>query len=324
MISKNQIKFIRSLELKKNRKQNGLFVAEGPKVVGDLLHADYKARMLFATKPYPGAELITDDELQRISFLQHPQEILAVFEMPTRNSQPSTLNSQPSTLNSQLIPEQSSPTRSLSTLNSQLSLALDGIQDPGNLGTIIRIADWFGISTIYCSPETADVYNPKVVQATMGSLAHVQVVYTDLLALVSQLPPSYPVYGTLLDGENIYQQELTSEGIIVMGKPHDAAEAHSMLHQLSGKTHQVITGVCLTTKERQVSFSVETDVTFKKLTDEEIDYYVDHYRPFDKAGAYGIQEWIGHVGVTGMNGSYFNVMGLPVQRIYEALKGFTE
>ena len=110
----------------------------------------------------------------------------------------------------------------------------------------------------------------------------------------------------------------------VMGKPHDAAEAHSMLHQLSGKTHQVITGVCLTTKERQVSFSVETDVTFKKLTDEEIDYYVDHYRPFDKAGAYGIQEWIGHVGVTGMNGSYFNVMGLPVQRIYEALKGFTE
>ena len=106
MISKNQIKFIRSLELKKNRKQNGLFVAEGPKVVGDLLHADYKARMLFATKPYPGAELITDDELQRISFLQHPQEILAVFEMPTINSQP--------------IPEQSSPTRSLSTLNSQL------------------------------------------------------------------------------------------------------------------------------------------------------------------------------------------------------------
>ena len=110
----------------------------------------------------------------------------------------------------------------------------------------------------------------------------------------------------------------------VMGKPHDAAEAHSMLHQLSGKTHQVITGVCLTTKERQVCFSVETDVTFKRLSDEEIDYYVERYRPFDKAGAYGIQEWIGHVGVTGMNGSYFNVMGLPVQRIYEALKDFTE
>ena len=212
-----KVKLVRKLASRKGRSEEGLFVAEGPKVVGDLLHADYKARMLFATKPYPGAELITDDELQRISFLQHPQEILAVFEMPTLNSQPSTLNTQLSTLNSQPIPEQSSPTRSLSTLNSQLSLALDGIQDPGNLGTIIRIADWFGISTIYCSPETADVYNPKVVQATMGSLAHVQVVYTDLLALVSQLPPSYPVYGTLLDGENIYQQELTSEGIIVMG-----------------------------------------------------------------------------------------------------------
>lgn len=108
----------------------------------------------------------------------------------------------------------------------------------------------------------------------------------------------------------------------VMGKPRDAAEAHRMLQKLSGKTHQVITGVCLTTQERQVSFSVETDVTFKSLTDEEITYYVDHYHPFDKAGAYGIQEWIGYVGVTGLNGSYFNVMGLPVQRIYEALKTF--
>ncbi len=108
----------------------------------------------------------------------------------------------------------------------------------------------------------------------------------------------------------------------VMGKPKDAEEAKQMLHELSGKTHQVITGVCLTTQEKQVSFSVETDVTFKKLSDEEITYYVEHYHPFDKAGAYGIQEWIGHVGVTGMNGSYFNVMGLPVQRIYEALKVF--
>ncbi|MCR5364859.1 MAG: Maf-like protein [Prevotella sp.] len=113
-------------------------------------------------------------------------------------------------------------------------------------------------------------------------------------------------------------------GSKVMGKPHDANEASSMLRQLSGQTHQVITGVTLTTKERQMSFSVETDVTFKNLSDEEIDYYVTHYRPFDKAGAYGIQEWIGHIGVTGMSGSYFNVMGLPVQRIYEALKTFAK
>ena len=111
-------------------------------------------------------------------------------------------------------------------------------------------------------------------------------------------------------------------GSQVMGKPKDADEAYNMLRQLSGQTHQVITGVTLTTIERQISFSVETDVTFKVLSDEEIEYYVSHYHPFDKAGAYGIQEWIGHIGVTGMSGSYFNVMGLPVQRIYEALKTF--
>lgn len=106
----------------------------------------------------------------------------------------------------------------------------------------------------------------------------------------------------------------------VMGKPRDEADACRMLRELSGLTHQVITGVTLTTLERQKSFSVTTDVTFKQLTDEEISYYVAHYRPMDKAGAYGIQEWIGHIGVTGLRGSYFNVMGLPVQRIYEALK----
>ncbi len=108
----------------------------------------------------------------------------------------------------------------------------------------------------------------------------------------------------------------------VMGKPKDEADAIRMLQELSGKTHQVITGVTLTTTQRQMSFSVETDVTFKRLTDEEIHYYVDHYKPYDKAGAYGIQEWIGYIGVTALKGSYFNVMGLPVQRIYEALKQF--
>ena len=108
----------------------------------------------------------------------------------------------------------------------------------------------------------------------------------------------------------------------VMGKPHDEADASRMLHELSGRTHQVITGVTLTTTTRQQSFSVETDVTFKTLSDEEINYYVQRYKPFDKAGAYGIQEWIGHIGVTGLQGSYFNVMGLPVQRIYEALRKF--
>ncbi len=108
----------------------------------------------------------------------------------------------------------------------------------------------------------------------------------------------------------------------VLGKPKNEADACRMLHELRGKTHQVITGVTLTTRDKQVSFSVETDVTFKVFTEEEIDYYVKRYQPMDKAGAYGIQEWIGYIGVTALNGSYFNVMGLPVQRIYEALKGF--
>jgi septum formation protein len=105
----------------------------------------------------------------------------------------------------------------------------------------------------------------------------------------------------------------------VLGKPADAADARRMLHLLSGRTHQVVTGVCLMTAQRQRCFAVETDVTFKALSDEEISYYIDRYRPFDKAGAYGIQEWIGYIGVTGINGSYFNVMGLPVQRLYSEL-----
>lgn len=109
----------------------------------------------------------------------------------------------------------------------------------------------------------------------------------------------------------------------VLGKPSDAADARRMLRLLSGRTHQVITGVCLTTKQQQRSFSVKTDVTFKTLSEEEINYYVNTYQPMDKAGAYGIQEWIGYIGVTGLNGSYFNVMGLPVQRIYEELRQCT-
>jgi TrmH family RNA methyltransferase len=191
MLSKNQIKLIKSLESKKFRKREGLFVAEGPKVVGDLLRAGYQPHAIFSTEPRPDAELITDDELHRISFLQHPQEILAVFHIPT--------------------PQESSNLH----LPSDICLALDGVQDPGNVGTIIRIADWFGITHIYCSPDTADVYNPKVVQATMGSLAHVQITYCDLVPLLREA--AVPVYGTLLDGQDIYQQPLSREGVIVMG-----------------------------------------------------------------------------------------------------------
>ena len=160
---------------------------------------------------------ISDEELRRLSFLQHPQQVLATFPIPaspTLNSQLSTVNYQLSTLNSQL-----------STLNSQLSLALDGIQDPGNLGTIIRIADWFGIETIFCSPDTADAYAPKVVQATMGSLARVKIVYQDLATLIDALPADFPVYGTLLDGNDIYAEPLTPHGLIVMGNEGNGISA---------------------------------------------------------------------------------------------------
>ena len=126
-----------------------------------------------------------------MSFLQHPQQVLAVFGQATSGD--------------------------YSINTNELSLALDGVQDPGNLGTIIRIADWFGITHIYCSQDTADVYNPKVVQATMGSIARVKVEYGNLLALVESLPADVPVYGTLLDGDNIYQQQLENRGLIVMG-----------------------------------------------------------------------------------------------------------
>ena len=191
MISKNQIKFVRQLEQKKYRKKEGLFVAEGPKVVGDLLRAGFNAQEIYATKEWNSngkrVQEVTEEELRKVSFLQHPQQVLALFEIPSAK---------------------------LSS-DSALSLALDDVQDPGNLGTIIRIADWFGISTIYCSENTVDAWSPKVVQATMGSIARVNIVYTDLKELI--LNATVPVYGTLLDGQNIYTQELSQDGIIVMG-----------------------------------------------------------------------------------------------------------
>ena len=178
MISKAKIKLIKSLEHKKHRQAEGLFVAEGPKVIGEL------------SKICRPTEIFEGDDAQKASFLQHPQGIVALF---------------PTDIFEAIEPQ------------SELKLMLDGVQDPGNLGTIIRIADWFGIDHIYCSRETADVFNPKVVQATMGSLARVKIEYTDLCAVLDALPEDYPVYGTLLDGQNIYKKKLESKGIIIMG-----------------------------------------------------------------------------------------------------------
>lgn len=201
MISKNQLKYVRQLEQKKYRKREGLFVAEGVKVVNDLL-LRYQPKMLFATHEYLETHPlhnatfetieVSPDELTRLSFQQHPQQVLALFPIPTVNY-------------------------NLSSINNNLSLALDGVQDPGNLGTIIRIADWFGIENIYCSEDTVDAWNPKVVQATMGSISRVNLIYIDLPQMLDNLPPDFPVYGTFLDGKNIYEESLSQEGLVIMG-----------------------------------------------------------------------------------------------------------
>ena len=191
MISKNKIKLIRSLETKKGREKVGLFVAEGPKVVNDLLHEGFVAEDI----------LDNIEDINKVSFLQHPQSLLGVFKLPEVAS---------NTMNDYLILFKEG-------IENQLVLALDGVQDPGNLGTIIRIADWFGIEDIFCSHETADCWNPKVVQATMGSIARVKLHYLNLYEMIDQLPTDYPIYATLLDGNNIYAQELSRHGMIVMG-----------------------------------------------------------------------------------------------------------
>ena len=205
ILSKTKIKFIRSLELKKHRKTENAFLAEGNKLVGDLL-GHFHCRLLIATSgwlsTHPDVEAeeiieVSRDELTRASLMQTPQDVLAVFTQPEPVP---ILNS------SFLIPH----------LNA-LCLALDDVQDPGNLGTIVRIADWFGIRDILCSHGTADIYNPKTVQATMGAIARVHVHYCDLPQLLSSIEDTSSIFGTFLDGENIYSSRLSPSGIIVMG-----------------------------------------------------------------------------------------------------------
>lgn len=199
MLSKNKIKYIRSLKLKKNRKEEGVFVAEGHKLVGDLL-GHFPCKLLIALPSWlqKNTHIIADevievsfDELSRASLLKNPQDVLAVFDQPIYET-------------------------SIEVMNQSLCLALDDIQDPGNLGTIIRLADWFGIEHIFCSYGTVDVYNPKVVQATMGALARVKIHYCNLVALISSMK-NIPIYGTFLDGNNIYEETLSNNGLIVMG-----------------------------------------------------------------------------------------------------------
>lgn len=197
-LSKNKIKYIRSLKEKKFRTEYGTFVAEGNKLVGDLL-PHMKCQLLVATSSFlldidtsniDEIIEVSESQLAQASFLQNPQQVLAVFYQTN-----SEIDIDPST---------------------ELLLALDGIQDPGNLGTIIRLADWYGIRHILCSYDTVDVYNPKVVQATMGALARVNIHYSDLVEFLAE-HKDIPVYGTLLDGNDMYKQHLTPNGIIIMG-----------------------------------------------------------------------------------------------------------
>lgn len=199
MLSKNKIKYIRSLELKKKRKEEQVFVAEGHKLVGDLL-GYFPCRLLIATSDWLKANRavtadevieVTQEELSRASLQKTPQEVLAVFAQPSYDLNPDVIK-------------------------NSLCLALDDVQDPGNLGTIIRLADWFGIEHIFCSIGTADVYNPKTVQATMGALARVKVHYCSLPQLIESLVDT-PVYGTFLNGNVIYTESLSAHGLIVMG-----------------------------------------------------------------------------------------------------------
>lgn len=212
-ISKAKIKLIHSLDSKKGRRESGLFIAEGPKVVGDLLEL-MPARLIIATADWLEANNdrindtetieVSDEELKKASLLQHPQKVLALFPIPNNTEKDDCHLAA-------LLTDKDKAGK------QKLTIALDDVQDPGNLGTIIRIADWFGINQIFCSTDTADAFNPKTVQATMGSIARVIITYTDLRKFFDTLPAGIPVYGTLLDGKNIYEEELTEGGIIVMG-----------------------------------------------------------------------------------------------------------
>jgi len=201
MLSKNQIKLITSLQQKKYRFANQLFFAEGIKVIQELLESNFELVNLYSTKndfeevSSDKKIVISESDLKKISALSTPNTCLAVFKIAADKP----------------------------IIKSGLILALDSIRDPGNLGTILRLCDWFGISQIICSNETVDIYNPKVVQATMGSIARVNVNYIDLNAFIVQ--SKIPVFGTFMDGENIYKLTLPQEGIIIMGNEANGISA---------------------------------------------------------------------------------------------------
>ena len=192
MLSKSQIKLINSLPQKKYRQKNGLFIAEGIKVIKELLNSNFELERLFSQADIFFTEkdkmqLLEDNELNKITKLSTSQTALALFKIPQKKIE----------------------------INENFIVALDGVRDPGNLGTIIRLCDWFGVKQLLCSQDTVDCYNPKVIQATMGSIARVEVIYTNLKEELPSL--KLPLFGTFMSGENVYESSLPSEGILVLG-----------------------------------------------------------------------------------------------------------
>lgn len=191
MLSKSQIKTITSLKQKKYRLQQGLFVAEGVKTIKELLASQFSLQQLYTTNSFKiDANLetvVSEKELKKISFLKTPNTALAIFKIP----EPKAINT------------------------NQLLVALDNVRDPGNLGTIIRLCDWFGIRDLVCNLETVDCYNPKVVQATMGSITRVNVSYLNLTDFLKTT--HMPIFGAFMEGDNIYKSQLPNKGILVLG-----------------------------------------------------------------------------------------------------------
>ncbi|PTD14525.1 TrmH family RNA methyltransferase [Flavobacterium columnare] len=206
MLSKNQIKLVSSLHQKKYRKEYGLFLAEGVKVIRELLASKfelehlYMVEELFDDLPAKFKTLVSTVELNRMSALTTANNCLALFRIPKER----------------VLKEEG------------LIVALDDVRDPGNLGTIIRLCDWFGVSQIVCTKETVDLYNPKVIQATMGSVSRVDVHYVDLEVFLNST--KLPIYGTFMDGNNIYKEELSNQGILILGN-----EANGISEKIENK-----------------------------------------------------------------------------------------
>lgn len=201
MLSKSQISFIKSLHQKKYRKENGLFIIEGIKSIVEFIQSNYQVHSIYYQAQYQSlipalpANIklfeINNAELDKISTLQAPQGILALVNIPAK------------------------PILAVKTLKNVFSLVLDGVQDPGNMGTIIRTADWFGFKNIICSHNCVEVYNPKTVQATMGSLSRTNIFYEDLPALLNNI--NLPIFGAVLDGTSIYKTDWGKEGLVILG-----------------------------------------------------------------------------------------------------------